>query len=260
VARVLRTGMSGAGKSTLLAAVARRGYPTVDTDYDGWELPDALWDEPRMTALLAAHATIAVSGLAQNQGRFYDRFEHVIYLRVPAGGTARPGAHTDQQPIRNSRPTPGRHHQLCRRGRTLDSPDGDSRAGWTAADPGAGRPRGGVFVLLLTQKRTHMPPLVWREAAVTNGRPVRNSPPSGSIRSCHPRTGRTHVRPHHGGSLLRKHGGSDSANSSWLLRLQRSTDHVKLASRRLLSGSERLPRVEGGGSARNVNHCRPWNR
>ena len=27
--------------------------------------------------------TIAVSGTAQNQGRFYDRFEHVIYLRVP---------------------------------------------------------------------------------------------------------------------------------------------------------------------------------
>jgi len=83
MARVLLTGMSGAGKSTLLAAVARRGYSTVDTDYDGWELPGALWDEPRMTTLLAEHATIAVSGTAQNQGRFYDRFEHVIYLRVP---------------------------------------------------------------------------------------------------------------------------------------------------------------------------------
>jgi RNase adaptor protein for sRNA GlmZ degradation len=83
MARVLLTGMSGAGKSTLLAAVARRGYTTIDTDYDGWELPGALWDEPRMSALLAAHSTIAVSGTAQNQGRFYDRFEHVIYLRVP---------------------------------------------------------------------------------------------------------------------------------------------------------------------------------
>jgi shikimate kinase len=83
MARVLLTGMSGAGKSTILAAVARRGYPTVDTDYDGWELPGALWDEPRMSALLAEHATLAVSGTAQNQGRFYDRFEHVIYLRVP---------------------------------------------------------------------------------------------------------------------------------------------------------------------------------
>jgi shikimate kinase len=83
MARVLLTGMSGAGKSTLLAAVARRGYTTIDTDYDGWELPGALWDEPRMSALLAEHTTVAVSGTAQNQGRFYDRFEHVIYLCVP---------------------------------------------------------------------------------------------------------------------------------------------------------------------------------
>lgn len=83
MARVLLTGMSGAGKSTLLAAVARRGYRTVDTDYDGWHLRDAVWDEPRMSALLAGHATIAIGGTAENQGRFYDRFEHVIYLRVP---------------------------------------------------------------------------------------------------------------------------------------------------------------------------------
>ena len=37
-----------------------------------------------MSALLNEHHTIAVSGTAQNRGRFYDRFEHVIYLRVPA--------------------------------------------------------------------------------------------------------------------------------------------------------------------------------
>ncbi len=83
MARVLITGMSGAGKSTVLAAIARRGFRTVDTDYDGWELSDANWDEPRMSALLAEHPTVAVSGTAQNQGRFYDRFEHVVYLRVP---------------------------------------------------------------------------------------------------------------------------------------------------------------------------------
>ncbi len=83
MARVLVTGMSGAGKSTLLAAIAMRGYPTVDTDYDGWELTDAQWDEPRMDALLAEHSTIAVSGTASNQGRFYDRFEHVVYLYAP---------------------------------------------------------------------------------------------------------------------------------------------------------------------------------
>ncbi|WP_345523168.1 AAA family ATPase [Nocardioides conyzicola] len=83
MARVLLTGMSGAGKSTLLAAVARRGYTTVDTDYDGWVLPGALWDADRMSTLLAEHGTIAVCGTAENQGLFYDRFEHVVYLRVP---------------------------------------------------------------------------------------------------------------------------------------------------------------------------------
>jgi shikimate kinase len=83
MARVLITGMSGAGKSTLLAAVARRGFRTVDTDYDGWEVSEARWDEPRMSALLAEHSTIAVCGTAENQGRFYSRFEHVIYLHVP---------------------------------------------------------------------------------------------------------------------------------------------------------------------------------
>jgi shikimate kinase len=81
--RVLITGMSGAGKSSLLAAVARRGFRTVDTDYDGWELSEAQWDASRMAALPAQHSTIAVCGTAENQGSFYDRFEHVIYLYVP---------------------------------------------------------------------------------------------------------------------------------------------------------------------------------
>lgn len=31
----------------------------MDPDYDGWELPGAGWDEPRMAALLASHDTIA---------------------------------------------------------------------------------------------------------------------------------------------------------------------------------------------------------
>jgi shikimate kinase len=83
VARVLITGMSGAGKSTLLATLAALGYPTVDTDYDDWQLPSGLWDEPRMDAHLARNATVAVSGTAENQGRFYDRFEHVVYLLAP---------------------------------------------------------------------------------------------------------------------------------------------------------------------------------
>ncbi len=83
MARVLVTGMSGAGKSTLLDEMSRRGYEAVDTDHDGWTLPDGTWDEPRMTALLAGQAEIVVSGTVDNQGRFYDRFNHVVLLSAP---------------------------------------------------------------------------------------------------------------------------------------------------------------------------------
>ncbi|GHJ48211.1 hypothetical protein Cs7R123_55530 [Catellatospora sp. TT07R-123] len=83
MARVLVTGMSGTGKSTLLAELARRGHETVDTDYDGWTLPDGDWDEPRIAALLAARNRIVVSGTVANQGRFYGRFDHVVLLSAP---------------------------------------------------------------------------------------------------------------------------------------------------------------------------------
>ncbi|WP_448655846.1 AAA family ATPase [Microbacterium lacticum] len=83
MARILVTGMSGAGKSTLLDELARRGRLTVDTDYDGWELPGAMWDEDRMSALLDRHDDVVVSGTVENQGRFYDRFEHVVLLSAP---------------------------------------------------------------------------------------------------------------------------------------------------------------------------------
>jgi shikimate kinase len=83
VARVLVTGMSGAGKTTVLAELRRRGHRTVDTDHDGWTLPDGTWDEPRMSRLLARHADVVVSGTVDDQGRFYDRFEHVVLLSAP---------------------------------------------------------------------------------------------------------------------------------------------------------------------------------
>ena len=51
--RILVTGMSGAGKSTLLTELARRGHPTVDTDYDGWMLSGGVRDEQRMMMTLA---------------------------------------------------------------------------------------------------------------------------------------------------------------------------------------------------------------
>lgn len=83
MARVLVTGMSGAGKTTVLDELRRRGRPAVDTDYDGWELPDGTWDERRMDRLLASHPDVVVSGTVENQGRFYDRFEHIVLLSAP---------------------------------------------------------------------------------------------------------------------------------------------------------------------------------
>lgn len=81
--RVLVTGMSGAGKTTLLDELRRRGHLTVDTDYGGWVLPDGTWDEQRMDRLLATHLDVVVSGTVDNQGRFYDRFDHVVLLSAP---------------------------------------------------------------------------------------------------------------------------------------------------------------------------------
>ena len=84
MARVLVTGMSGAGKTTLLDELCRRGHMTVDTDYDGWKLPDGKWDEPRMDELLDEHPDVVISGTVENQGRFYDRFDHVVLLSAPS--------------------------------------------------------------------------------------------------------------------------------------------------------------------------------
>jgi shikimate kinase len=83
MSRVLVTGMSGAGKSTILGELRGRGLLTVDTDYDGWEMPDGTWDEPRMARLLARRHDVVVSGTVQNQVHFYDRFEHVVLLSAP---------------------------------------------------------------------------------------------------------------------------------------------------------------------------------
>jgi broad-specificity NMP kinase len=83
VARVLVTGMSGVGKTTVLDEMSRRGYETIDTDYDGWTSPDGTWDEARMASLLIEQTQVVVSGTVANQGRFYDRFDHVVLLSAP---------------------------------------------------------------------------------------------------------------------------------------------------------------------------------
>ncbi|HET7902588.1 MAG TPA: AAA family ATPase [Candidatus Nanopelagicales bacterium] len=89
--RVLLTGMSGSGKSTLLRTLAAYGVTVVDADDDAWSRwqpgpdgePDWMWDESSMARLLDAHGTLVVAGCSANQGRFYDRFEHVVLLDAP---------------------------------------------------------------------------------------------------------------------------------------------------------------------------------
>lgn len=55
----------------------------MDTDYDGWTLPNGTWDEARMHQLLASNGDVVVSGTVHNQGRFYGRFEHIVLLSAP---------------------------------------------------------------------------------------------------------------------------------------------------------------------------------
>lgn len=83
MARVLVTGMSGTGKTSVLDELRRRGHLTVDTDHDGWTLPDGTWDEQRMRRLLASTPAVVVSGTVENQPDFYDDFEHVVLLSAP---------------------------------------------------------------------------------------------------------------------------------------------------------------------------------
>lgn len=99
--RILITGMSGTGKSTVIERLAALGYRAVDADQPGWsewaEVPvpgapagappelDWVWREDRMRVLLEERQPRAlyVSGCAANQGKFHDRFDHVVLLSVP---------------------------------------------------------------------------------------------------------------------------------------------------------------------------------
>ena len=114
--KILVTGMSGTGKSTALQVRGARGHRGVDTDTDEWSrwvrqpdgAPDWIWREDAMTRLLASHddGHLFVAGCKTNQGRFYDRFDHIALLSAPAevllariaARTSNPyGQHPDEQ-------------------------------------------------------------------------------------------------------------------------------------------------------------------
>lgn len=81
--RILVTGMSGVGKSTLLTTLNERGHLTIDTDYGNWKTAAGLWDHNLMTAALSSHTEVIVAGTVENQGDFYDQFDHIVLLSAP---------------------------------------------------------------------------------------------------------------------------------------------------------------------------------
>jgi hypothetical protein len=44
---------------------------------------DDKWDEPRMCRFLRDHGDVFVAGAVENQGSFYDRFDHIVLLTAP---------------------------------------------------------------------------------------------------------------------------------------------------------------------------------
>lgn len=96
--RVLITGMSGTGKSAVVRELDRRGWRAIDTDWNPeWEEPAPhsdgpgwVWREDRIAALLDDEygAALFIAACVENQGKFHDRFDHVVVLTASAELTA----------------------------------------------------------------------------------------------------------------------------------------------------------------------------
>ena len=85
--RVLLTGMSGVGKSSVGGALRTRGYRVVDLDVEGYTDQDYRWNEAMVGRLLDDDPAdpLFVIGSAENQPRFYSRFDLMVLLSAPEG-------------------------------------------------------------------------------------------------------------------------------------------------------------------------------
>lgn len=87
--KVLITGMSGVGKTAAVEELRRRGYPCIDMDEDGWSHMDGdghqHWNTARLDKAMAewADGILLVSGCAEEQVAFRDRFQAVVLLSAP---------------------------------------------------------------------------------------------------------------------------------------------------------------------------------
>ena len=87
--RILITGMSATGKSTVVQTLQSLGYKAIDMDYDDWSEyrsdGEWIWREERVNELLRNDLSkiLFIAGCAENQRKFYDRFDKIILLSAP---------------------------------------------------------------------------------------------------------------------------------------------------------------------------------